>query len=275
MCGRFTLIVPTYEMLAQSLGVVADPAQAAVYRPRYNIAPSDSHWVLRMREGKRLLLQEKWGLIPRWAKRADAAGKPINARSETMEHKPAFRDAFSRRRCVVVADGFFEWKKEGKERRPLWFTPRDGGLMLMAGLDAKWTDPATGDAVRTFTIVTTAANDTVAPVHDRMPVILYARDVDAWIDVPAYGEKSEITSELRALLRPLPETWLVATPVSQRVNSVKNDDAGCIAPADDREAPIDLGRPGIRSPGAGETMPLFPLDAPVKPRPSSRARAKT
>ncbi len=276
MCGRFTLTVPTYEMLALALGIEPNPAQAAIYRPRYNVAPSDPHWVLRMKSGVRELMQASWGLTPHWAKRADQAGRPINARAETLESKPAFRDAFAGRRCVVVADGFFEWQKIGKERRPLWFTPRAGGLLLLAGLDAKWTDPATGLERRTFSIVTTTANDVVAPVHDRMPVVLAKETIDLWMDVSSRFEPSDarsrgaVTDEVRALLRPAPADVLVATPVSPRVNSVKNDDPGCVAPLDDRSAPIELERPPLLA--IGETASLFPLDAPPGP---ARRRARS
>lgn len=274
MCGRFTLTVPTYEILAQALGIEASAEQAALYRPRYNVAPSDAHWVLRMKSGVRELMQASWGLIPHWSKRADQAGRPINARAESIEQKPAFRDAFHTRRSVVVADGFFEWKKEGKERRPIWFTPRGGGLLLLAGLDAKWTDPATGLVRRTFAIVTTTANDVVAPVHDRMPVVLRPDTIDLWMDVSArFGGAPDVTDEVRALLRPAPPDEIVATPVSPRVNSVKNDDPGCVAPLDDRTAPVDVAAPVRRPVAVGETAPLFPDDVGAKPARRRATRA--
>ncbi len=243
MCGRFTLIVPTYEVLAQALGIVPNAEQAALYRPRYNVAPTDPHWVLRLRHHTRELVGARWGLVPSWSKRVDQGGRPINARAESIETKPVFRDSFARRRCVVVADGFFEWQKNGKERQPLWFTPRSGGLLFLAGLDARWVDPETSEVMRTFTIVTTVANDLVAPVHDRMPVILAPTDVDTWMTdrddrSSAPGIARGVTDEIRALLRPAPADSLVATPVSKRVGSVKNDDLGCIAPLDDRTEPI-------------------------------------
>lgn len=279
MCGRFTLTVPTYEILAQALGLEPNAAQAALYRPRYNVAPSDPHWVLRMKGGVRELMQASWGLVPHWAKRADQAGKPINARAETLETKPAFRESFASRRCVVVADGFFEWQKIGKERHPLWFTPRAGGLLLMAGIDAKWTDPATGLEKRTFSVVTTTANDVVSPIHDRMPVLLAPESLELWMDVSSQYERDEatgkrpalaVTSEVRALLRPAPDDFLVATPVSQRVNSVKNDDPGCIAPRDDRTPPPEAPPPGPRPLAVGETAPLFGIE-PTRSSPKRRA----
>jgi len=291
VCGRFTLIVPTYEMLAQALGVGTSPANAILYRPRYNIAPTDPHWVLRMRKGERELVPAKWGLVPHWAKTAADAARSINARAESVEQRPAFRDSFARRRCVVVADGFFEWQKVGKERNPLWFTPRAGGLLYMAGLDARWIDPATGEARRTFSIVTTTANDVVAQVHDRMPVLLTPDTIETWMHVEdSFGtsvtgsstsKPSPVTDEVRALLRPAPNDHLIATPVSRHVNSVRNDDPGCVAPLDDRSAPMELSRvPESRAKplGMGETASLFPIDtlgalAEKKARPNARRRA--
>lgn len=226
MCGRFTLTETDFDALAEALGVATAPdseawaARAAQYRPRYNVAPTNEHWVLRVKEGERELVPATWGLVNSWAKDTSGAFRQINARSETAKTRPAFRDAFERRRCVVPADGFFEWVGPKSARKPLWFHAPDGGLLRLAGLYESWRDPKTDAWRRTFTILTTAANDVVAVAHDRMPVILAANDVGPWL----HGGSE-------ALLHPAPSDWIVATPVSPRVNSVKNDDPECLEPA--------------------------------------------
>ena len=228
MCGRFTLTIPDHESLALALGVAPDPSSAELYRPRYNVAPTDAHWILRVKEGRRELLPAKWGLVNSWAKDASGAARQINARIETARSRPAFRGAFERRRCVVPADGFFEWAGEKKARRPIWYHPRDG-LMLLAGLYESWRDPRSGTWQRTFSIVTTPANDLVAPVHDRMPAILTSEDVEAWLEPVEEGDTEALVA-LQRRLRPAPPDALVATAVSPRVNSVKNDDPECLTP---------------------------------------------
>ena len=209
MCGRFTLTVATFDELAALLGVSiegsANVDAAAVFRPRYNVAPTDTHIIL-CEEGRRQLAPAVWGL---------GTEKPqINARSETADSRPTFRTAFARTRCVVPTDGFYEWTTD---RQPIWYHRKDGGLLLMAGLyerDRK--------GLR-FTILTTAANDLVAPVHDRMPAILAPEQLDAWL-----GRTPP--SKLRALLKPAPADLLIGTEVSPRVNSVANDDPACLEP---------------------------------------------
>ena len=204
MCGRFTLTVATFDELCALLGVPPDVDAAAVFRPRYNVAPTDTHIIL-CEDGRRHLAPAVWGL----------GEKPqINARSETADSRPTFRTAFARTRCVVPTDGFFEWTAD---RQPLWFHRKDGGLLLMAGLYER-----DRDQLR-FTILTTAANDLVAPVHDRMPASLAPEQLDAWLGRTPPGK-------LRALLKPAPTEWLIATEVSPRVNSVANDDPACLEP---------------------------------------------
>ena len=234
MCGRFTLTRKDFRFLAAELGVDADPAFEAMFRPRYNIAPTDQHWVLRMKQEERQLLPAKWGLVNSWAPDMKGGARQINAKSETAHRSRAFAEAFAKRRCAVPADGFFEWAGAKDARRPFWFHAPDGGLLLFAGLDESWRDPATDGWTRTFTILTTEPNDVVAPVHDRMPVILPPDRVDEWIFRPADRAQVDIDA-LRALLRPASNDALVATEVSRRVNSVANDDEACLAPADDRE----------------------------------------
>ncbi len=236
MCGRFTLTLPDYDTLARALGVVVDPELAARYRPRYNVAPTNVHLVVRDGDAGRQVVSARWGLVNAWAKDRSAGLKQINARSETAAEKPAFRSAFATRRCVVPADGFLEWDGPKGARRPVWFHAADGGLVRLAGLYESFDDPTTGERERTFTILTTPPNDLVAPVHDRMPAVLLPADVSAWLA----GSTDVATA--RALLRPARAGLLVATAVSPRVNAVGNDDPGCLAPAD---------------PPRGETLPLF------------------
>lgn len=233
MCGRFTLTYRERGRLAAELGVEVDQVPAD-YRPRYNIAPTDPHWVLRLRYEQRQLLPARWGLVNSWAKDAKRAAAQINARAETLSRAAAFRDAFAKRRCVVPADGFFEWVGAGNVRRPIWFHRADGGLILFAGLYESW-QPQPGEWQRTFTIVTTQPNRLVLPIHDRMPVILPEELVDLWLD-----PREQDAERLARFLRPAPDDLLLATPVSSRVNSVKNDDPACLEPAE--EGPAD--RPG-------------------------------
>jgi putative SOS response-associated peptidase YedK len=226
MCGRFTLTYKEKQRLAEELGVNVEEINDADYRPRYNIAPTDPHWIVRMRYEEREILPAKWGLVNSWAKDAKRAAKQINARAETIASNAAFREAFTKRRCVVPADGFYEWIGAGSARQPIWFHRPDGKLILFAGLYESW--PATPDNwQRTFTIITTTPNDMVAPIHDRMPVVLTGGAVDYWLD-----PREEDTESLRKLLAPAPEDLLTKQPVSQRVNSVKNDDAACLEPAE-------------------------------------------
>jgi len=222
MCGRFTLSRRDKEQLAYELGVPIESLQE--YRPRYNIAPTDAHWIVRTKYEDRELLPATWGLVNSWAKHRKRAAQQINARAETLESRPAFREAFKERRCVVPADGFFEWVGPKTARQPIWFHRPDRGLLLFAGLYEYW-QSAPEQWERTFTIVTTDANDLMRPVHDRMPVILSDEAADAWM------LQKQTVGDLRTMLAPAPEGWLVATPVSPRANSVKNDDPGVLEEA--------------------------------------------
>ncbi len=224
MCGRFTLAKQDRVSLARELGVPLDQLPEDDYRPRYNIAPTNSHWIMRMEYEDRELLRARWGLINHWAKDAKIGYKQINARSETLEKRPAFRDAFKKRRCAVPADGFFEWTGPKEQRQPIWFHRPDGGLLLFAGLYESW-QPAPDEWEPTFTIITTDANATLVPVHNRMPVILPDEVVDDWL----HPRQNDLAA-LSGLLVPARDGVLVGTPVSLRVNSVKNDDPACLEP---------------------------------------------
>ncbi len=224
MCGRFTLTWQDRDSLSRELGVPLGQIPEGDYRPRYNVAPTNKHWIMRMEHEDRELLRARWGLINHWAKDPKAAYRQINARAETLDKRPAFRDAFKKRRCVVPADGFFEWSGPKGTRQPIWFRRHDGGLILFAGLYESW-EAAPGEWEPTFTIVTTRANATLEPVHDRMPVILPDALVDEWL----YPRQDNLEA-LAGLLVPPPDDLLTGTPVSPRVNSIKNDDSACLEP---------------------------------------------
>lgn len=211
------------QQLADDLGVPVEQIAADEYQPRYNIAPTNSHWIVRAQYEDRLVLPAKWGLVNSWAKDAKRAAQQINARAEGLRTSRAFRDAFEKRRCAVPADGFFEWAGTKDARMPIWYHRPEGGLFLFAGLYESW-QPKPDEWLRTFTIVTTEANNLIAPVHDRMPVILDEEAIDEWLHP---GTKPE---RLLQLLAPIADDFLVATAVSQRVNSVKNDDPSCLQP---------------------------------------------
>jgi len=219
MRGRFTLSRRDREQLAYELGIPV--AELEGYRPRYNIAPTDPHWIMRVKYEDRELLPAHWGLVNSWAKDNKRAAQQINARAETLESRSAFKEALQKRRCVVPADGFFEWTGAKTARQPLWFHRPDAGLLLFAGLYEYW-QPKPERWERTFTIVTTDANELLRPVHDRMPVILTDDAVDAWL----FAEKNPAL--LGALLAPAREDLLIATHVPPRANSVKNDDPGVL-----------------------------------------------
>jgi putative SOS response-associated peptidase YedK len=222
MCGRFTMTYPDADLLAGQLGVPAE--SLAGYAPHWNIAPTQDHFIVRIKHETRELLPAKWGLVNSWAKDARDAARQINARAETLATRPAFRDAFLHRRCVVPADGFYEWEGKKGERQPSWFHRSDGRAILMAGIYESW-QPRPGEWQRTFAIVTTRANAVVAALHDRMPVILDDRDADRWMF------STTPPAELKALLAPPPDDALVATRVSTRVNHVENDDPSLLEPA--------------------------------------------
>jgi putative SOS response-associated peptidase YedK len=220
MCGRFLLHAPV-DTLQRAFGFAERPN----LRPRYNVAPTQTVPVVRRSHrdgGGRELALARWGLIPSWAKDASIGNKLINARAETVAEKPAFRGAFRERRALVPADGFYEWRKRegGGPKQPLLIRRRDGEPFAFAGLWEHWRGPE--GEVETCTILTTEANAALAPIHDRMPVILDPASYDRWLD-PAQPRAEE-------LLQPCPDEWLEAFPVSTRVNNVRNDVVELIAP---------------------------------------------
>lgn len=191
--------------------------------PRYNIAPTQDVAVVRAgTSGSRELAMLHWGLVPAWAKERDVGNRMINARAETLAEKPAFRAALRARRCLVLADGFYEWQKLPTRKQPYHVRLRDGRPFGFAGLWERWNSPE-GEALESCTIVTTVPNEVVAPIHDRMPVILAAEDVGAWLEP---GQR-DVTAIL-PLLRPYPAELMKAYPVGLRVNSPANDDPRCL-----------------------------------------------
>jgi putative SOS response-associated peptidase YedK len=223
MCGRYLLDAQP-DLLRRAFGLGGEePPDLA---PRYNIAPTQRVPIVRAGEdGRRETVVARWGLIPPWAKDPAIGARLINARAETIEEKPSFRAPFrAKRRCVVPASGFYEWQRPAEgPKRPHVIRRKDGGPVGFAGLWEPWTDPGTGETVATFTIITTAANELAAEVHDRMPVILAPEDYGTWLEAPA-----PIAADL---LRPCPAAWLEAVPVSDRVNSPRNDDPSLAEPS--------------------------------------------
>ena len=220
MCGRFVLMTPGRD-LAERFGL----EEALDLEPRYNIAPTQVVVIIRLNRDtlQRCSAQVKWGLIPFWAKDASIGNRLINARSESASEKPAFRAAFKARRCLVPADGFYEWKKqEGKQKQPYLVRSADGSPFAFAGLWDGWTGPD-GDTLESCTILTTDANDLTRPIHDRMPVILKPEYYDLWLD-PAVKDPAL----LKPLLRPYPSEEMVTQPVSPKVNRATYDAPDCV-----------------------------------------------
>lgn len=221
MCGRYRLAAPV-EQLVEVFGLFADGLPTL--RPRYNIAPTQLAPVVVGPEGERVLRRMRWGLLPGWARDARDGARMINARADTAPTKPAFRAAFRRRRCLVPADGWYEWQAtEGPRKAPWWFHRPDHGLLAFAGLWETWRPPE-GDPVETFTVLTTDADRVSAPVHDRMPVVLPPAAWRAWSDPEADP------ASLIPLLVPAAAGTVVRTPVGPAVGSVRNDDPSLCAP---------------------------------------------
>ncbi|MGH8977265.1 MAG: SOS response-associated peptidase, partial [Acidimicrobiia bacterium] len=198
----------------------------------YNVAPTLEVPVVAVSRGKRVLDQVRWGLVPSWAKDMSIGSRQINARAESVATKAAYKRAFVKRRAIVPADGFYEWEKlEGSKRKQPWFIRRkDGEPLAFAGLWEIWHDPQVGDdapRIRTFTIITTEANDLLQPIHDRMPVVLPESEWDRWLD-PEF----EDVDALRHLLVPAPDADFEMWPVSNLVNKADNEGAELLEPVE-------------------------------------------
>lgn len=221
MCGRFTLGTP-----AQTLQQIFELPEVPQLPPRYNIAPSEAVATVRIPEqnAERELALLRWGLIPPWAKEPEIGNRMINARSETVANSPAYRQAFRRRRCLIPADGFYEWQRVDRRKQPFYLRMRDGSPFAFAGLWEQWR-AHDGPPVETCTILTTEPSELLRPIHDRMPVILDPADWELWLD-PAVREPDR----LLPLLRPYTADKMEAYPVGQLVNNPANDLPDCIAP---------------------------------------------
>lgn len=222
MCGRFTLRAPA-SVVAEQFGLF----ELEPFTPRFNIAPTQPVAAVRLAAGdgeaRRELVWLHWGLIPSWATDPKIGARMINARSETAAEKPAFRAAMRRRRCLVVADGFYEWHREAGRKQPYLISMKDERPFAFAGLWEHWQGPD-GTLISSCTLLTTGANELVAPIHDRMPVILGEEDYPRWLD-PAV----EQPGPLLPLLRPYPADRMAMHPVGTYVNSPTHDDPQCVA----------------------------------------------
>ncbi len=228
MCGRYVSASPPDE-LARYFGAQTGGEQL---EESYNVAPTDAVYGVRARDGHRQLETLRWGLVPFWAKDPKIGSRMINARAESVADKPAFRRAYEKRRCLLPADGFFEWEKiAGQKRKQPWFIHRvDDEPLVFAGLWEFWTakddDGAdTGDPVVSCTIITTTANETMAPIHDRMPVMIPPNAWDRWLDPDTPG------GDVADLLVPAPDGLLARHTITTAVNSVRNDGPDLIAEA--------------------------------------------
>lgn len=218
MCGRFTL-TQSVEVLAKQFQL----DQVPPLEPQYNIAPTESVATILVADQKRQLRMLRWGLIPSWAKDPKIGSRLINARAETLSEKPSFRSAFKYRRCLVLADGFYEWQQLGGKKQP-HYIHQDGQIIAFAGLWEHW-QGQDGNSIDSCTILTTAANERLQPIHHRMPVILDPQAYDRWLDPTIHSAEA-----LQPLLHPAALS-LTVTPVSRRVNNPAFNDPECIAPA--------------------------------------------
>ena len=222
MCGRFTLTATPDEVRAL-LEYVEHPN----FPPRYNIAPTQPVATVRKEYGARHFALIRWGLIPPWVKDPASFTLLINARSETAETKPSFRGAMRHHRCIFPVSGFYEWRRTPEGKQPYFISPADGGVMAFAGLWDTWCDPDGGD-IDTGAILTTEANGFISGIHHRMPAILTQEQFEPWLDTG-----NVLAREAVRLLRPAPDDYLKAVPVSTAVNSVRNDDPSLVCEVND------------------------------------------
>jgi putative SOS response-associated peptidase YedK len=219
MCGRYTQ-TQELDSLRQFFGFSAPETELS---PRYNIAPGQYAPVVVLEDGERRLRLMRWGLVPSWAKDEKIGNKLINARGETLAQKPSFRSAFKARRCLVLADGFYEWVKLAAGKQPVYLRLKDGRPFAFAGVYERW-DKGEDEPLYTFTIVTTEPNEMIREIHSRMPVMLHPKAEEIWLDPQADPE------ELEALLIPYPPVEMVLCNVSKQVNSPRNEGPALIEP---------------------------------------------
>jgi len=221
MCGRYTL--RRYDLIRAAFD--ATPTfEEFDERPRFNIAPSQPVPIVRIKGGRRIITMAQWGFVPSWTKGKPKL-RPINARAETVTHSGMFRDAFQRRRCLIPADGFFEWQGSKAPKQPYYIRMRAGQPFGLAGLWERWRPEPDAEPVDTCTIITTTPNAVTARLHNRMPLIIAPADYERWLD-PATP-----AAQVAALLQPYPADSMEAIPVSAQVNNTRNDGPQLIEPA--------------------------------------------
>ncbi|MFK7897435.1 MAG: SOS response-associated peptidase [Myxococcota bacterium] len=275
MCGRMTLTrsadeIAAYFALAEAIPIPGP--NGGPLEPRFNVAPSQRVLTLVESEGgSRLAAWKSWGLIPSWSKDPARGGSLFNARSETVDTKPSFRAAWKKRRCLVVADGFYEWSPRNQGHQPYYFTTQKWPLMAMAGLYEEWVDSSSderggrggangsGEVIESCTVLTTEANADLSDVHHRMPVLLRPEDFAAWLS-PATAPET-----LKPLLAPSPDATLQRRAVSDYVNSARNDDAGCLSPPPPPPAPTHPQPTSEPEPPAQTELFAFTSPAPPEP----------
>ena len=220
MCGRYHLHSPMEAIAAQF------EAEARTgFEPRYNLAPTAPVPVVVQTPAGRVITLHRWGLVPSWSRDPALGARLANARAETVAEKPSFRAPFKRGRCIIPADGFYEWQaRPGAPKQPFCFRAADGSLLGFAGLRDEWEGP--DGALETCAIITTTANGLMAPIHDRMPVLLAREDYAAWLDPATPAQR------LKALLRPCPEAWLLAHAVNRAVGNARQDGPELLEPID-------------------------------------------
>lgn len=219
MCGRYTNTITDPEVIAQAFDLEAPP-DAASLRAQYNIAPTQQVMTVGQNaDGHNSLAWMRWGLIPRWAKEASIGNKMINARAETLAEKPSFRDAYRKRRCLIVADGFYEWRKNAdRSKTPMYIRLSSGKPFGLAGLWEQWQDKSTGEKITSCTIITGTPNELIKPLHHRMAIVLPPAHYGMWLD-----RTIQDTEMLQTLLQPYPAAEMEVYEVSTRVNSPAND----------------------------------------------------
>lgn len=219
MCGRFAFYSPG-EAAAALFGASAP----AAIEPRYNIAPTQYVAAVRSGEdGLRELVMLRWGLVPFWAKEPSIGNRMINARAETVAEKPSYRNAYKHRRCLVLADGFYEWRRQGDVKTPYFISLASNEPFALAGLWEHWTDKQSGESLQTTTLITTEANDFMATLHHRMPVILEAGTASEWL-----AGSPDLLDDVAAITPPL-QAW----PVDRRVNNARNEGDDLVRPCGD------------------------------------------
>ena len=243
MCGRYAVTLPP-----DSYRALFDYREQPNFPPRFNVAPTQPVAIVTADRGGRHFRLVRWGFLPGWVRDPKDFPLLFNARGETLDAKATFRNALRRRRCIFLADGFYEWQRRGRDKQPFLVRMRDRGPMPLAGLWETYSDPSGGE-IDTAAIVTTDANGLLAGIHDRMPVILSREGIAPWLDVETVGGP-----EALRLVRPCPEDWLDIGPVGSRVNSVANDDA-------DLQTPVVTLQTGSKAQREADTPPPGDEDA--------------